>query len=375
MPAYDVIVLGCGAMGSATLWQLARRGVRCCGIEQFEIAHDRGSSHGDSRAIRKAYFEHPDYIPLLNRAYELWPQLETASGTRLKHDTGMVFAGAPDSEAIQGLERTYAAHNLPHERLAARDAETRFPRFRFRDDHAVFFDPLGGYVVPEASVAACMRLAQEAGAVVRTHARVASWAANADGVTVSIDGEDLHAGALVVAAGAWSSQMLQTLRIPLRVLRKVLVWYSAPDIAVYRAGFPVWYIDLPCGAVYGFPAHDGLAMKVAVHSGGEEIVSPEHLDRSFRPGDDDTILQCLAETFPELTPVRTRHAVCMYTTTPDTNFVLDLHPNHPNVAIAAGFSGHGFKFMPAIGEIMADLVTEGATSQPIDFLRLDRFRR
>lgn len=373
MPIYDVIVLGCGAMGSATLWHLTRRGMTCCGVEQYGIAHDRGSSHGDSRAIRKAYFEHPDYIPLLNRAYELWGKLESASGVQLKHDVGMVFAGARDGAAIQGLERTYAAHELPHERLTAPEAAQRFPRFRFRDEHVVFFDPDGGYVVPEATVAACIRQAEDAGATVLRHVAATSWSADAEGVTVKAGGDTLRGKSLVIAAGAWSKQILRDLNLPLRVLRKVLVWYTTPDIEQFGDGFPVWFIDGPHGAVYGFPSQNGQEIKVAVHSGGEEVPGPKGLDQVFHADDDAAILECLAETFPGIQPKRTRHAVCMYTSTPDDNFVLDVHPRHSNVAIAAGFSGHGFKFAPVIGEIMADLVQRGDTPYPIDFLRLGRF--
>lgn len=375
MPTYDVIVLGCGAMGSATLWHLSRRGVRCCGVEQFGIAHDRGSSHGDSRAIRKAYFEHPDYIPLLNRAYELWSELEVASGVTLKHEVGMVFAGVADSNAVRGLEHTYAVHALPHDRLDAAEAARRFPQFRFRDEHVVFYDPVGGYVEPELAITACIRLAEEAGATVLRHVAARSWSADGNGVTVIAGTETLHAGALVIAAGAWSSEVLRELKLPLRVLRKILVWYTSPDIASYNHGFPVWFIDQAYGAVYGFPAHNGHEMKLAVHSGGKEIADPTHLDRSLRPGDDAAIVRCLDETFPQLQMQRTRHAACMYTTTPDENFVLDVHPEHSHVAIAAGFSGHGFKFMPAIGEIMADLALAGTTNHAIDFLRLTRFAR
>ena len=373
MPTFDVIVLGCGAMGSATLWHLTKRGLRCCGIEQFGIAHDRGSSHGESRAIRKAYFEHPDYIPLLDRAYELWADLETESAVSLKHEVGMVFAGDPESDTIRGLERTYAQHQLPHDFLTAPEAAERFPQFRFRDDHVVFYDPLGGYVASEASVTACVRLAETAGATMLRHVAATTWHADTGGVTVIAGKETLRASALVITAGAWADELLRELKLSLRVLRKVLVWYTAPDIESFAHDFPVWFINQPYGAVYGFPAYNGRDMKVAVHTGGQDVAVPDKLDRTFQPDDEAAILQCLRETFPRLEPHRTRHAVCMYTTTTDENFALDLHPQHPNVAIAAGFSGHGFKFMPVIGEIMADLAQTGKTAHPIDFLRLARF--
>lgn len=375
MKHFDAIVLGCGAMGSAALWRLARRGIRCCGIEQYGVAHDLGSSHGESRAIRKAYFEHPDYIPILDRAYALWDELQAASNMLLKHDVGMVFAGAPESDAIRGLERTYAKHRLAHDRLTATEATARFPTFHFRDNHVVFHDPHGGYVEPEKAVAACLGLARQAGATILTHRRVDAWHADAQGVAVYVGAETIRAAKLVITAGAWAGRVLGSLAIPLRVVRKPLVWYTSPDIGRYAHAFPVWFMDMPYGAVYGFPAHNGREMKVAVHSGGSEVARPEELDRSYHPQDDMAILQCLRETFPTLEPVRTRHAVCMYTNTPDTHFVLDRHPQHSNVAIAAGFSGHGFKFMPAIGEIMADLAEHGDTQMPIDFLRLARFQR
>src|SRR5690606_35609172 len=176
-----------------------------------------------------------------------------------------------------------------------------------------------------------------------------------------------RAHSLVITAGAWSRGVLERLNLPLRVLRKVLVWYTAPDVAALTNGFPVWFVDAPYGAVYGFPAHNGREFKVAVHSGGEEASGPDALDRTLHEDDEAAILQCLAETFPSIQPTRTRHAVCMYTVTPDENFILDLHPQHPNVAIAAGFSGHGFKFAPVIGDIMADLAQHQSTNYPIAF--------
>jgi sarcosine oxidase len=369
---FDVIVLGVGAMGSAAMWRLARRGVRVCGVEQYGTNHGLGSSHGESRAIRKAYFEHPDYVPLLNRAYELWDELEGASGRRLLVGCGMVFAGAPDSVAVRGLERCYAEHALPHARLGAAEGMLRFPEFMFQEHHVVFHDPLGGYVKPEAAIASMVALAKGAGAELVEHAPVVSWSADGTGICVEMHGRSLRAEKLIITAGAWSGPLLETLHLPLQIRRKVQLWYRAPQLE-RMLDMPVWYIDNAYGGVYGFPAIGG-RFKVATHDGGEPTQDPKSLVRDLVTGDEALVLRCLAETFPWLTPELVKHAVCMYTCTPNNDFIIDQHPELDNVYFAAGFSGHGFKFAPVVGEVLADLATDGRSPLPYDFLRLQRLQ-
>jgi sarcosine oxidase len=373
MENYDAIVVGLGGMGSAALYHLANRGVNVCGIEQFEIGHDQGSSYGETRAIRKAYFEHPDYVPLLHRAYDLWADLQSKTEQNVITQCGMLFAGPKSSPAVEGLIRCFSEHNLPHDQLTAAQATGRHPRFHFNQEDTVFYEPNAGYVVPEATIQSHIKLAAEAGAVIKTGAATKYWRAVPDGIEVTTEAETIIASKLLLCTGAWTEGLLVKLDLPLEIRRKVQFWYSTPDMENFAGDFPVWFMDRPDGSVYGFPTLDGKTMKVAVHSGGNLTHSPETLKRDLQAGDENFIMRSLHDTFPGIKPTLDRYSVCMYTNTPDGHFILDQHPENENVYLAAGFSGHGFKFVPIVGEILADLATTGRSDQPYDFLRLTRF--
>lgn len=371
--SYDAAVLGLGGMGSAALYHLARRGLRVCGIEQYPIAHDRGSSHGALRIIRKAYFEHPDYVPLLERAYALWHALEADSGERLMDLPGLVLSAPAESAAIAGLTACYHAHALPHERLTAADAMARWPQFRLPETHNVFFDPEGGYLRVEPCVATHVHLAERYGAAVHASAGPATWRPDGDGVVVSWAGGTIQANRLVIAGGPWSAALLKDLGLPLTIRRKVQLWFDTPNRDAYTAGFPCYYVAAGHGEFYGFPIVDAQGMKVAEHSGGAAVSAPSALNRSLEPADEAAARQFLEATFPGMAPRLAAHSVCMYTMTPDEHFIIDTHPAHPQVAFAAGFSGHGFKFASVIGEVLAGLAELGDPGHPTGFLRLSRF--
>lgn len=375
MESYDIIVLGLGAMGSATARVLAKRGVRTCAIEQFGLAHEMGSSHGKLRVIRKAYFEHPDYVPLLEAAYRAWHELEAECGERLLVETGVLMCGGPGSPTLAGLEACYARSGLPHERLDAQALRQRFPMFMLPEDFAGFLDPSGGYLLVEACIREAVLSAQRAGAEIFLHERVERWEANAAGVSVYTDKRVIHGGALVIAGGPWSATLLEALRLPLRVLRKVQLWYNAAFLDEYlESPFPTWFFETPYGAWYGFPPYGDSGIKLAEHDGGTEIESPELIDRGLNQEDEAAARRFLRDVFFHSAPKLEHFSVCMYTSTPDGNFILDRHPEHPNVCFAAGFSGHGFKFASVVGEVMADLVIDGATCFPVEFLKLERFQ-
>lgn len=370
---YDAVVLGLGAMGSAALYHLAARGLRVCGVEQHHVAHGFGSSHGRVRVIRKAYFEHPDYVPLLDRAYELWAELERESGKTLLVQCGLLLGGPPGSETMRGLEACYRAHRLPHERYGPGEGRERFPKFTVPEPFELFFDPLAGYLFIEDCIAAYLDLAERHGAEVRIHEPAAGWKPEGGGVRVTTAKGDILADRLVLTLGPWAAEALRELGLGLRVLRKVQLWYDAPDIDAYRAGFPAYFFEMDYGQFYGFPAIGEWGLKVAEHSGGRPVEDPAAVHRGLDSEDEAPVLRFLAGVFPGLRPARAHFSVCMYTMTPDGHFVLDVHPEHPQVVLAAGFSGHGFKFAPVIGEVLADLAQQAATRHPIDFLRLGRF--
>lgn len=371
---YDVIVLGLGGMGSAAMYHLAKCGARVCGIERHGIAHDRGSSHGMSRIIRKAYFEHPDYIPLLERAYALWEKLEEESGQELFIKSGLILSGVPESLLMRGLKACYAAYELPHRTFDAATARAEFPQFTLPDDHIVYYDPLAGYVSPEACIEQLVTLAQQQGADLLIHEDALAWRAEGSSVTVSTNQREISAGALVLTAGPWAAASLAELGVTLTVLRKVQLWYDSPEIDRYRSGeIPCFYIDADYGSFYGFPAFTELGIKVAEHTGGSPVDDPDHLNRGLEPEDETGVLRLLSDTFPSMQPRRTHFSACMYSMTPDHHFIIDKHPYHDNVIVAAGFSGHGFKFASVVGEILADLAVDGTTMHSINFFRLDRF--
>lgn len=379
MVDFDTIVLGVGGMGSSALFHLAARGQRVLGIEQYGIAHDRGSSHGQTRIIRKAYFEHPDYVPLLHRAYALWDDLQRRSGRDLFLRTGLLLGGPADGPIVAGVRRAALEHRLDIESLTAREVGDRYPGLRLLAGEVGLFERDAGILRVEACVQAYVDAAMAAGATVLANTPVLSWSNQGDACVVHTHGNAYTARSLVICAGSWAGRLLADLSLPLEVRRKVLLWYRPAD-ATYDlgAGCPVYGFETASGFLYGFPAIDADGVKVANHTGGHVVSDPAAVDRSLYVEDIATADAFVRTYLPRVAPNDRRlppphrHAVCLYTMTPDEHFIIDRHPLHPNVAIAAGFSGHGFKFASVVGSILADLATTGETAEPIEFLRLGR---
>ena len=372
--AYDVIVLGLGGMGSAALYHLASRGARVCGIERHGIAHDRGSSHGATRMFRKAYFEHPDYLPLLERALPQWQKLEEESGRELFVRSGLILSGVPESPLIRGLGACYATHDLPHRKMGAPEACAEFRQFALPEDHVVFHDPEAGYLMPEACIEQHVALARQQGADLLIHEDALAWRSDGTSVTVTTNQREISAATLILTVGPWAAGALGELGVAFHVLRKVQLWYSTPDMTRYRAGeMPCFYIDTDYGGFYGFPAIDEMGIKIAEHTGGDPVNDPDHLNRGLEAEDETKIRRVLAEVFPSVELHRTRFSVCMYSMTADHHFIIDRHPRHENVIVSAGFSGHGFKFAPVVGEILADLAVDRTTMHPVELFKFDRF--
>jgi sarcosine oxidase len=382
---FDAIIVGTGGFGSSCLYHLARRGVRVLGLDRFSAGHDRGSSHGDTRIIRQAYFEHPDYVPLLQRGYDLWRNLESSSGRDLMKICGVFQAGPSIGDAVAGTRLAARQHGIPLEELSVADFSdghgsdspgARFPGFRLPDGFDAVFEAVGGYLNVEECVQTHVELACEAGAEHRTGEEIVSWESDGRTVQVRTESETYEAAALILTPGAWASQLLKTLGgLPkLTVLRKTLHWHRVRS-GVYdvNAGGTGFLFDMPYGIFYGFPSLDGKTLKLAEHSGGETVSDPLHVDRNLKDSDTQPISRFLKEVMPDVDPVCVRHLVCLYTTTPDGHFLVDRHPAHSNVFFGAGFSGHGFKFTSVLGEALADLAIDGESKLPIDFLGLSRF--
>lgn len=374
---FDVIVLGLGAMGSAAAYHLASRGVRTLGIEQFTSPHDRGSSHGGSRMIRQAYFESPDYIPLVLRSYDLWRKLEADAGTRLLHITGGLTLGASGGDMVSRTVAAARQHSIPFEVLEGAEVRRRFPAITPLHGDAGVLEPHAGYLIPEEGVRAHLKLAENAGAALHCEEKVLAWQASENGVEVRTSRESYTAAHLVMTVGPWANEELARF-FPLRVTRQVMAWMAPRGVIAPFAPerFPVFLMEDADGVPgYGFPAIDGPSggMKVAVH-GSDEVCTPETVDRAIRDEDVAKIRRKLGPRIPALEQgLLLRAQTCLYTMTPDETFVIGAHPRIPNCTVACGFSGHGFKFAPVVGEVLADLATTGGTAHPIGIFDPQRF--
>lgn len=376
MSHHDVIVLGTGGVGSAALHHLARRGVRVLGLDRFEPGHSRGSSHGETRVIRMAYFEHPDYVPLLRRSYELWEDLQRDTGQDLYRETGLVQIGPPRGEVVAGVLRSAQEHGLAVEEMDQSAVEARFPGFVVPEGEHGVLEKRAGYLRVEDCVKAHHERARTAGAELLTGVTVLSWKAGAGQVEVTTDRGTFTAARLVITAGAWSGRLLADLGIPLRVLRKGLFWFEAASPALRQEnGCPIYLYETPRGIFYGFPVIDDKGLKVAMHSGGTPVEDPLTLTHEPDPAEEAHVADFIRRCIPSATTRRTHHMACMYTMSPDGNFIVDRHPSHPEVVFTAGLSGHGFKFTSVLGEIMAQLALDGRTSHPAGFLGVSRLLR
>jgi sarcosine oxidase len=375
----DVVVVGLGIMGSATALTLARRGQRVVGIERFDLGHDRGSSHGATRIIRLGYFEHPSYVPLLRHAYEQWRAIEAETGEPLLHVTGIIEIGPPEGIVVSGTLAAARAHELPHDILDAATAMRRFPAFRLPSDYLAVLQPDGGFLLAEPAIQAFASLATKAGAELRSGETVRAIEPRADGVRVITDRHAIDAGAAIVTAGPWLEALLPSLPAPLRVTRQVLGWFEPTLPALFAPdAFPVFLLESRHGIHYGFPLYNsplnaGSTVKVAKHHHGDETVDPDTYDRTVSSADETSIRSALAGHLPAANGRLVAAKTCLYTMTPDSDFIIDHLPGAPHIVIASPCSGHGFKFAPVIGEILADLAIAGATRHDISRFRLARF--
>lgn len=373
MAHYDVVICGLGVTGSAALYHLARRGVRVLGLDRFAAGHDRGSSHGETRIIRLAYFEHPSYVPLVRRAYALWRELEREAARPLLHVTGIVEIGPPDGTLVPGTLEAARLHDIAHELVAAPELMRRYPAFRLPPHHVGVVQPDGGFLEAEACVQAMLALAQKHGAEVRFGERVRAIEPANGKARVVTDDATIEAGAAIVAAGPWLSSLLPDAALPLRVTRQAMAWFAPQASAEFAPGrFPVFLIESAHGIHYGFPPF-GAGLKVAKHHHRDETVDPESYDRTVSAADEALIRAAVADHLPGANGRLIAAKTCLYTVTPDGDFIIDRLPGAPTIVVASPCSGHGFKFAPAIGEILADLATGRSTGHDIARFRIGRF--
>jgi sarcosine oxidase len=373
---YDVIVLGLGGMGSAAAFHLARRGQRVLGLEQFELLHERGSSHGLTRIIRLAYHEHPSYVPLLRRSYELWHELESLAGEPLLITTGSLEGGPEDGPMFRGSLEAARIHDLPHEVLDVPELRRRYPAYGEMDPGTrVVFQPDGGFLLAERTLLAHVNQAMANGADLHFHEPVLEWAPTADGgVMVRTERGSYEADRLVICAGAWAGRVVPDVASLAVPERQVLGWFQPTEVELFTPErFPVFILDVEDGSYYGFPVHDVPGLKIGRYHHLREPIDPDDADRSTRPDDEAILRAFVARYFPAGAGSTVMLKACLFTNSPDEHFIIDLLPGTPQVSIAAGFSGHGYKFCSLVGEVMADLATDGETRHDIGLFRLSRF--
>jgi len=372
---YDVVVIGLGAMGAAALHEVASRGIRGLGIERFEPGHDRGSSHGESRAIRLAYAEHPDYVPLLHRAYERWHALEEESGETLLTVTGLMEAGHPGSEVVHGSLLSSRRHGLDHEMLDAAEVMRRFPAFRVPPDWTALYQPRGGYLRPERAVLRFVEGARRRGAETWTGTRVLTIRSAPQAVRIETTRGPVEEARVIVTTGAWIGELAPELAPYLTLTRQVLGWFSPPAPELVRPGvLPVFVFDGIDETCYGFPDIDGRGVKAASHRRGRVLTSADDLRQDGDAADEAQIRRGLVPFVPAADGPLLRMQTCIYTRAPDDFFAVDRAAADPRIVLASPCSGHGFKFASVMGEILADLALLGRTGHAIGNFRIDRFR-
>ncbi len=371
---FDAIVVGLGAMGACALAELARRGKRVLGVDRFAPPHDLGSSHGGSRVIRLSYFEHPDYVPLLRRAYDGFDRLGKDAGETLRFETGLVMGGPTGNKVAAGMLRSAAAHDLAVDAIDGAQLMKRHPQFRVPADWELVCEARGGFVRRVGTVCRSRCAARPAGARIERNAPIDAWRADDGGVWIRTTRGAFSAKSLVLSAGAWMPALVGDRVQGLRPTRETIAWIDdAGDPSWQMDQMPVWLFDRGGEPeIYGVPAFPSMGeprgMKVGLHCRGP-VVEPEE---SHDLPDGAIVAETLAATrerVPSSAGRACTHAKnCLYTMSPDNHFVVGLHPDHANVAVACGFSGHGFKFAPVIGEALADLAIDGATKLSIGFL-------
>ena len=380
--SFDVIVIGVGSMGSATSYYLAKRGYKVLGLEQFDISHEFGSHAGQSRIIRKAYFEHPGYVPLLERAYENWEALEWETGKQVYYKTGLLYAGNPNNEMIKGVERSAGLYNIDLDQMNIAAAADQFPQFKFPDDFEILFEPEAGFITPEKAIRLYASQAKKNGAAIHSNEKVIDWKKDKNIILLKTDKQTYQCDKLIITAGAWAGKMIPGLADKIKVTRQFVAWIKTKNDDQFQLNkFPCWMIsdDLKHGCYYGFPLLDTEkfgepgGLKLAHHF-PNEVTDPDKVDRLTTEKDIQNLNYCLNKYLPGVFDSILHTKICLYANSPDENFIIDKLPGYEeNVSIACGFSGHGFKFASVVGEILADLAIEGRSDLPIEFLNAKRF--
>lgn len=370
---FDTIVIGTGGVGSSALYHLASRGQRALGLDQHPPGHRFGSSHGETRVIRQAYFEHPDYVPLLLRAYELWRELEEQTDEQLLVQTGLLQIGQPDGVVLKGVLAAAEEHRLSVQSLTQTQVHERYPQFQLAPGEVGVFESTAGYLLVEKCVKAHLSAATAAGAKWQQQ-HVTDWSHHGGKFHVETTSTSFTADRLIVSAGPWVSDVVKEFRHT-HLLRKHQHWFALPSASAntYRCpSFPIFLAETADGIFYGFPTLDETSLKVAEHGGGTPIDAPISEKSGPDTEDRSRVATFVRSYLPEFSGDTVRHEPCYYTMTSDEHFLVGALPDQHGLLIAAGLSGHGFKFTSVLGQVLADLAIDGSTQLPIDFLSPSR---
>jgi sarcosine oxidase len=377
---FDAIVIGVGSMGSSACYHLAKRGYKVLGLEQFDISHELGSHAGQSRIIRKAYFENPDYVPLLNRAYENWKTLEEETKNKIYYRTGLVYFGNPGHLLMQGVKQSADLYNIPLE-IVDNSLSKRFHQFKIPSEFQTLWEPEAGFVTPEKAIQLYAKQAKINGADIHSREKVVEWKKEGDSVTVTTDRNIYRCNKLIITAGAWAKKMIPPISDKIKITRQFVAWIKPRDWETFTLyNFPCWLLadDAKPGCYYGFPIlpenfGDPVGLKLAHHYPAAET-DPDIVNRQISVEDEDDLKYVLDKYLPGIFELVLAYKICLYANSPDEDFIVDHLPGYEQqVSIACGFSGHGFKFASVVGEILADLATEGKSKLPIGFLNAKRF--
>jgi sarcosine oxidase len=378
---YDVIVIGMGSMGSAACYYLPKKGLNVLGIEQYDIVHDRGSHSGQTRIIRKAYFEHPNYVPLLERAYRNWAEIERISGKDIYYPAGLLYLGREEGELFSGLRLSASQYGIPLEDAKNEEIKSRYPAIQIPQEHVAIIEKDAGFLHVDAAISSYVQAAKQCGVDILTHCTVDQWKKIHGGYELAANGSVYRARKIIFCCGAWTNQILKEYTLPLKVSLQTLHWVEMKNIERFQMeNFPCWVAeaDNTPGVFYGFPAMDNKTgffsgFKIAHHHPGLASCPETEINHAFVAACEENVRGFLAQYFPGQYVSMLHTKTCYYTNTPNHHFIIDYLPGFDeDLIIAAGFSGHGFKFVSAVGEILASMATGEDCSGEIGWLAIPK---